>query len=44
MMEEVVFHAGKGGKGGQGGSPFVTLPGTTGEDGLVVSTQSFPEP
>jgi len=40
-IEEVTIEIGNAGKGGLGGSPFVTLPGTTGQDGLAASVQSF---
>ena len=43
-LDEVTTHTGKAGKGGLGGSPFVTIPGTTGEDGLAAATQGFPAP
>jgi len=43
-MEGVMIDTGRPGKGGLGGSPHVTLPGTTGEDGLDASVQSFPAP
>ncbi|HSN99476.1 MAG TPA: hypothetical protein VLS89_14370 [Candidatus Nanopelagicales bacterium] len=40
-LERVTFTIGSAGKGGDGGSPFVTLPGTTGEDGLEADVQGF---
>lgn len=40
-IEDVVIETGEAGKGGPGGSPYVTLPGTIGEDGLEASVQSF---
>lgn len=42
LLEGVYIQPGKGGPGGPGGSPFVTLPGTTGEEGLAADTLEFP--
>lgn len=44
MIEGLTINTGKAGKGGLGGSPYVTLPGTAGEDGLDVEIQGFPAP
>ncbi|HSN98811.1 MAG TPA: hypothetical protein VLS89_11020 [Candidatus Nanopelagicales bacterium] len=44
VTERVVFSLGRAGRGGAGGSPFVTLPGTAGEDGLQANVHEFTMP